>query len=142
MSAVFNTRLFPNELKVANSIPLYKKGETYHMTSFVITWTIEPLCRSIMFILGMSLFRAVYPRGSILGPLLFLIYINGMDFVSNQSSRALFADDANLFDTNIDLKALIKNVNSELHKIMNWCNANKLYLNIHNTHFILLQTVK
>ena len=60
-----------------------------------------------------------------------------MAYVSNQLLTVLFADDTNIFDTNNDLKALINNVNSELHKIMNWLNVNKLYLNIDKTHFIL-----
>ena len=49
-----------------------------------------------------------------------------MAYVSNQLFTVLFADDTNIFDTNNDLEALISHVNSELHKIMNWLNANKL----------------
>ena len=41
---------------------------------------------------------------SILGPLLFLIYINDIAHVSNQLFTVLFADDANIFDTHNDLK--------------------------------------
>ena len=62
-----------------------------------------------------------------------------MAYVSNQLFTVLFADDTNIFDTSNDLKALINNVNSELHKIMNWLNANKLSLNIVKTHFILFK---
>ena len=62
-----------------------------------------------------------------------------MAYVSNQLFTVSFADDTNIFDTNNDLKALINNVNSELHKIMNWLNANKLSLNIDKTHFILFK---
>ena len=47
-----------------------------------------------------------------------------MAYVSNKLFTVLFADDTNIFDTNNDLKALMNNVNSELHKIMNWLNAN------------------
>ena len=59
-----------------------------------------------------------------------------MAYVSNQLFTVLFADDTNIFDTNSDLKALINIVNTELHKVMNWLNANKLSLNIDKTHFI------
>ena len=45
------------------------------------------------------------PQGSILGPLLFLLYIIDMAYVSNQLFTVLFADDTNIFDTNSDLKA-------------------------------------
>ena len=78
------------------------------------------------------------PQGS-LWPLLFLIYINDMAYVLNQLFTVSFADDTNIFDTSNDLKALINNVNSELHIIMNWLNANKLSLNIDKTHFILFK---
>ena len=62
-----------------------------------------------------------------------------MAYVSNQLFTILFLDDTNIFDTNNDLKALINDVNSELHKIMNWLNASKLSLNIDKTHFILFK---
>ena len=62
-----------------------------------------------------------------------------MAYVSNQLFTVSFADDTNIFDTNNDLKSLINNVNSEHHKILNWLNANTLFLNIHKTHFILFK---
>ena len=60
-----------------------------------------------------------------------------MAYVSNQLFTVLFADDTNIFDTNSDLKALINNVDTELHKVMNWLNADKLSLNIDKTHFMI-----
>ena len=65
-----------------------------------------------------------------------------MAFVSNQLFTVFFADDTNIFDTNSDLKALINKVNTELHKVMNWSNANKLSLNIDKTHFIKFKKIR
>ena len=79
------------------------------------------------------------PQGSILGHLLFLIYINDVAFVSTQLFSVLFADDTNMFGTDNDLEALIVNVNTELEKNVKWLNANKLSLNIDKTHHMLFR---
>ena len=77
------------------------------------------------------------PQGSILGPLLFSIYINDFDKSSNLLSFILFADDSNLFYTHSNLNVLFDTVNSELNNISSWIRANKLSLNIKKTSFML-----
>ena len=79
------------------------------------------------------------PRGSILGPLLFLLYINDIASVSSVLSSILFADDTTLFCSSKNLQELTAIVNNELGNIMQWLNANKLSLNIDKTNFMLFR---
>ena len=73
------------------------------------------------------------PQGSILGPLLFLLYINGLPNVSNIPDP--FADDTNLFYSHHNIKELFTAVNKELQKLGDWFTSNKLSLNIKKTKY-------
>ena len=79
------------------------------------------------------------PLGSILGPLLFLLYINDISSVSNVFSSVLFADDTTLLYSSNNLQELSATVNNELSNIMQWLNANRLSLNIEKTNFMIFR---
>ena len=77
------------------------------------------------------------PQGSVLSPLLFLIYINDITKAS-LFHTTLFADDINLHMSNSSFNVLQTTDNLELCKIDHWLRANKLSLNYNKTNFKLL----
>ena len=80
------------------------------------------------------------PQGSVLGPLLFLIYINDLPNASKKLTFYLFADDTNIYYESKDLSNLIKIVNKELRLVKKWLDANKLSLNIDKTNYIIFHS--
>ena len=79
------------------------------------------------------------PQGSVLGPLLFLLYINDITKASDIFNFFLFADDTNLLYANKDLDLLESTVNAELIKVCDWITANKLTLNIKKSNFVIFR---
>ena len=67
-------------------------------------------------------------QGSILGPLLFLLYVNDLHQASNAIKPIMFADDTNFFYSHRNIKLLFDTVNKELKNVNEWFKANKLSL--------------
>ena len=80
------------------------------------------------------------PQGSVLGPLLFLVYINDLSLSVKNSQVYHFADDTNLLYIHKSIRILCKNVNYDLKGITDWLNANRISLNANKTEFVIFRS--
>ena len=79
---------------------------------------------------GLTSINCGVPQGSVLGSLLFLLYINDLNQAIKFCKVHHFADDTNLLYLSNSIKKLNKLVNTDLKHLVNWLNANKISLNI------------
>ena len=133
LSKVFDT--------VGHSI-LLKKLELYGITDRNHGWVKSYLSNRRQFVqinekekTSLETISCGVPQGSILGPLLFLLYVNNFKNASNILDPIIFADDTNLFFTHKDVRYLFQIVNQELENIKQWFISNKLSLNIKKTKY-------
>ena len=76
------------------------------------------------------------PQGSVLGPLLFIVFINDLAYLPLKSKLLLFADDTTVFLNGPCLQDLLKNLSDDLFKIKEWLIHNRLLINLSKTHAI------
>lgn len=122
---------------------LINKLENYGIRGIAKQWLQSYLTgrmQCVQFEKSRSEFRPItcgVPQGSILGPTLFIMYINDIVKSSKIMKFVLFADDTNIIMSGENLEQLLKQITNEMNKLKRWFNVNKLSLNLKKTKFML-----
>ena len=127
---------------------MLRKLECYGIRGIALQWFEHYLTGRKQYVMynntqsSMQYITCGVPQGSVLGPLLFLIYINDIPNCLKHSKSIVFADDTTIFASCNNLNTLYNNVNGDLANLINWFKANKLSLNIAKTNYILFPSCK
>ena len=107
------------------------KFDQVMFNSLVLTWERHfEVMFCIFSVLVLQITGIWSPQGSVLGPILFLLFINDINKSLDHIIVKLFADDTNCFISGYNFNRLERLVEVELNKLQKWINANKLTINL------------
>ena len=127
---------------IDHKILIYKLSY-YGIKGIPLQWFIDYLCNRKQYVYvngkisNQVTVECGVPQGSILGPLLFLIYINDIHYTSDKLNYILFADDTSVYLTGNNTNSLISSMNNQLKHIDTWMKRNHLILNVCKTKYMI-----
>ena len=137
---------FRKALDLVDHQILLKKIQSYRCDNSCLSWF-----RSYLFnrtqrvainneLSDSSAVNCGFPQGSILGPLLFLLFINYLPLTLHDtiSSVDLYADDTTIYEQNVDISTLQSNLQKSLNLLQDWCRKNGMVLNTLKTKVMLI----
>ena len=124
------------------------KLEKYGLRGFALSWIRSYLNGRQQYVKvgnsesSLENIRAGVPQGSLLGPVLFILFINDIFYVSDILKILLYADDSTIFLSDPDPTILFTQINTELSKLNDWFVSNKLSLNVQKSCWMVFTNKK
>ena len=126
-------RLWPTIWKSSNITPVFKKTDETNKTCYRPVSVLPALSKIYGIYSDWKPTKVGVPQGSLLGPLLFNIYINDLNLQVTNSSLRLYADDTTEYASDASPPVLEYIINSDLHILSTWLRQNYLQINASKT---------